>query len=198
MIDPDRNYLPVTMIERPYAPPLTVAEYRNLPETGPRYQLIEGDLYMSPAPNRFHQDISRNLVVILANYLAANPIGILYDAPFDVYLSETDVFQPDLLIVLNKNRGILTEAGAEGPPDFVVEILSPKTRQLDLVNKKRIYARAGIKELWIIDPNEQDVTVYRFDQDTTDPVAKLSGEEETSSPLLPGLQIALQEIFRRG
>ena len=56
------------MIVRPYAPPLTVAEYRNLPETGPHYQLIEGDLYMAPAPNRFHQDISRNLEVVLANY----------------------------------------------------------------------------------------------------------------------------------
>src|SRR5271165_6192943 len=184
------------MIVRPHAPPLTVAEYRNLPETGPRYQLIEGDLYMAPAPDRFHQDVSRNLMITLANYLSVHPIGVLYDAPFDVYLTEIDVFQPDLLIVLNENRAILTEAGAEGPPDFVVEILSAKTRQLDLVNKKRIYARAGVKELWIIDPDEQDITVYRFDQDATDPVAKLSGTGEVSSPLLPGLQIALQEIFR--
>src|SRR5580700_7128230 len=186
------------MIVRPYAPPLTVAEYRNLPETGPRYQLIDGDLYMAPAPNRFHQDISRNLEVVLANYLSTHPIGVLYGAPFDVYLSEIDVFQPDLLIVLNENRGILTDAGAEGAPDFVVEILSPKTRHLDLVQKKRIYARMGIKELWIIDPDQKEVTIYRFDQDPTNPVAKLSGEENLSSPLLPGLNIAFQEVFRRG
>src|SRR5262249_19858888 len=162
------------MIVRPYAPPLTVAEYRNLPETGPRYQLIEGDLYMAPAPDRFHQDISRNLEVMLANYLSEHPIGVLYDAPFDVYLTDTDAFQPDLLIVLNENRGILTDAGAEGAPDLVVEVLSPKTRQLDLVTKKRIYARMGVKELWIIDPEPKEVAVYRFDQDTTEPVAKLS------------------------
>jgi Uma2 family endonuclease len=186
------------MIVRPYAPLLTVAEYRNLPETGPRYQLIEGDLYMAPAPNRFHQDISRNLQVVLTNYLLAYPIGVLYDAPFDVYLTEIDVFQPDLLIVLNENRGILTDAGAEGAPDFVVEILSPKTRQLDLVNKKRVYARVGVKELWIIDPDQKEVTVYRFDQDATEPVAKISGQGDVSSPLLPGLTIALQDIFRRG
>jgi Uma2 family endonuclease len=186
------------MIVRPYAPPLTVAEYKNLPETGPRYQLIEGDLYMAPAPNRFHQDISRNLVIILANYLSTHPIGVLYDAPFDVYLTDTDVFQPDLLIVLNENRGILTDAGAEGAPDFVVEVLSPKTRQLDLVNKKRIYARIGVKELWIIDPEPKEVAVYRFDQDPIRPVAKLSGEEEFSSPLLPGLAVRLSEIFRPG
>src|SRR5208283_3709543 len=99
------------MIVRPHAPPLTVAEYRNLPETGPRSQLIEGDLYMAPAPNRFHQDVSRNLEVMLANYLATHPIAVLYVAPFDVYLTDIDVFQPDLRIVLNENRGILTDAG---------------------------------------------------------------------------------------
>jgi Uma2 family endonuclease len=186
------------MIVRPDAPPLTVAEYRNLPETGPRYQLIEGDLYMAPAPNRFHQDISRNLEMTLANYLSTHPIGVLYDAPFDVYLTDIDVFQPDLLIVLNENRPILTDAGAEGAPDFVVEILSPKTRQLDLVNKKRIYARVGVKELWIIDPDQQEVVLYRFDQDPSEPVAKLSAQEEINSPLLPGLTIPLPEIFRRG
>jgi Uma2 family endonuclease len=186
------------MIVRPYAPLLTVAEYRNLPETGPRYQLIEGDLYMAPAPNRFHQDISRNLQAVLTNYLSAHPIGVLYDAPFDVYLTEIDVFQPDLLIVLNENRGILTDAGAEGAPDFVVEILSPKTRQLDLVNKKRVYARMGVKELWIIDPDQKEMTVYRFDQDPTEPVAKFSDQGDVSSPLLPGLAIALRDIFRRG
>jgi len=102
------------------------------------------------------------------------------------------------LIVLNENRRILTDAGAEGAPDFVVEVLSAKTRQLDLVNKKRVYARMGVKELWIIDPDQRDVTVYRFDQDPTDPVATLSGQGEVSSPLLPGLTIALPDIFRRG
>jgi Uma2 family endonuclease len=186
------------MIARPHAPPLTVAEYKNLPETGPRYQLIEGDLYMAPAPNRFHQDISRNLEVAFANYLSANPIGVLYNAPFDVYLTQTDVFQPDLLIVLNENRRILTEAGAEGAPDFVVEILSPKTRHLDLVNKKRIYARVGVKELWIIDPDQKEVAVYRFDQDPAESVAIVGDQEEIASPLLPGLAIGLPEIFRHG
>ena len=153
---------------------------------------------MAPAPNRFHQDISRNLQVVLTNYLLAYPIGVLYDAPFDVYLTEIDVFQPDLLIVLNDNREILTDAGAEGAPDFVVEILSPKTRQLDLVNKKRVYARMGVKELWIIDPDQKEVTVYRFDQDPTALVAKISGQGDVSSPLLPGLTIPPQDIFRRG
>jgi Uma2 family endonuclease len=143
------------MVIRPHAPPLTVEEYKSPPETGPRYQLAEGDLYLAPTRNRFHQDISRNIQRAFDRYLEINPIGILYNPPFDVYLiyrTQNDVFQPDLIVVLNANRWILTDAGAEGPPDLVVEILSPKTPALDLTNKKRVYARLGVKELWIIDP----------------------------------------------
>lgn len=91
------------------------------------YQLIEGDLYMAPAPNRYHQDISVNIQFIIRAYPEKHPIGKLYDAPFDVYLNENNVFQPDLVFVSKKNSSILTDAGAEGAPDFIVEILSPKT-----------------------------------------------------------------------
>src|SRR5687767_11436105 len=93
---------------------VTAEDYRSLPVGGPHYQLIEGQLFMSPAPDRYHQDISRNLEFILLSYLKKNPIGKLYDAPFDVYLSEFDVVQPDILFVANARRSILTDAGAEG------------------------------------------------------------------------------------
>jgi Uma2 family endonuclease len=184
------------MVVRPEAPPLTVEHYKNLPETGPRYQLIEGDLYMAPAPNRYHQDISRNLEFILLNYLKERPLGVLYDAPFDVYLSETNVFQPDIVLVFNANLGLLTVAGCEGPPDFVVEILSPKTRRLDLENKKRVYARLGLKELWIIDPEPREVLVYRFWENASEPVERFHEGGIGTNPLLPGLAIELKEVFR--
>ena len=185
------------MVVRPDAPPLTVEEYKNLPETGPRYQLVEGDLYMAPAPNRFHQDISRNIQGALDRYLEANPIGVLYNAPFDVYLTRTDVFQPDLIVVLNANRSILTDAGAEGPPEFVVEILSPKTRELDLVNKRRVYARLGVKELWIIDPEPGIIEIYRFEQNSSGPVATLHPSDTLTTPLLPGFSMPAGAVFRR-
>jgi Uma2 family endonuclease len=181
---------------RPDAPPLTVEHYRMLPETGPRYQLVNGDLYMSPAPNRYHQVISRNLEFILMQYLEEQPLGELYHAPFDVYLSDVDVFQPDIIIVLNSNRGILTAAGAEGAPDFVVESLSPKTRKLDLEQKRRVYAREGVTELWIIDPEPQTVTVYRFTKDTEHPVAVKQASETLGLPLLPGPAVDLNRVFR--
>ena len=107
--------------------PLTVEDYRLLPDGGPRYQLIEGDLFMAPAPNRYHQEISGNIYLLLAKYLEKHPAGKLYAAPFDVYFDEINVHQPDLVFVSKKNLAILTDAGAEGAPDFIVEILSPKT-----------------------------------------------------------------------
>ena len=185
------------MIVRPDAPPLTVEHYRNLPETGPRYQLVDGDLYMAPAPNRFHQDISRNLEFILLRYLAEHPIGILYHAPFDVYLTNIDVFQPDIVVVLNENRRILTEAGAEGPPDFVAEILSPGNRMLDLENKKRTYARLGVKELWMIDPEPGQLYRYVFDADRQNPIETLNIPQNITTPLFPELTVKLEEVFRR-
>jgi Uma2 family endonuclease len=178
-------------------PPLTVENYKLLPETGPRYQLIQGDLYMAPAPNRFHQEISRNLQFELHGYLRRNPIGKLFDAPFDVYLNEINVFQPDIIIVLNERLGILTEEGAEGAPELVVEILSPKTRRLDLVNKKQEYARAGVKELWIIDPEPRTIMIHQFAPDGAEEVRQVDEAGTLSTELLPGFNLSVATIFER-
>jgi Uma2 family endonuclease len=178
-------------------PPLTVENYKLLPETGPRYQLIQGDLYMAPAPNRFHQEISRNLQFELHSYLKRHPIGKLFNAPFDVYLDEVNVFQPDIIIVLNERLGILTEEGAEGAPDLVVEILSPKTRRLDLMNKKQEYARAGVKELWIIDPESRAITIHQFTSDGLEKIRQVDEKDTLSTDLLPGFDLAAEMIFER-
>jgi Uma2 family endonuclease len=178
-------------------PPLTVENYKLLPETGPRYQLIQGDLYMAPAPNRFHQEISRNLQFELHSYLKRNPIGKIFNAPFDVYLDEINVFQPDILIVLNQQLGILTEEGAEGAPELVVEILSPKTRRLDLVNKKLEYARAGVKELWIIDPEPRSLAIHQLTSDGVEKIRQLGEGDNLSTDLLPGFNVAVETIFER-
>jgi Uma2 family endonuclease len=115
----------------------TRSDYQFLPESGPRYQVIEGQLCIAPAPNRCHQDISRNIEFILLKYLEKHPIGKMYHAPFDVYLDDHNVFQPDIAIFSNQRLPVLTDAGAEGAPDFVVEILSPRTAQSDRVPKRQ-------------------------------------------------------------
>jgi Uma2 family endonuclease len=176
-------------------PLLTVENYKILPETGPRYQLIEGDLYMAPAPNRYHQDISRNLEYVLLDYLEEHPIGKLYDAPFDVYLDQYNVFQPDILVVLNEHLSILTDAGAEGAPDFVVEILSPKTARLDRDNKRRVYATSGVRELWIIAPETRQIAIYLLGQDAAEPSATYGEQDNFESALFPGLRFQAAAIF---
>ncbi len=178
-------------------PLLTVENYKILPETGPRYQLIEGDLYMAPAPNRYHQVISRNLEYMLLKYLEENSIGDLYHAPFDVYLDEYNVFQPDICVVGHERLHILTDAGAEGAPDFVVEILSPKTARLDRDNKRRVYATCGVRELWIIGPEPQQIEVYLLARDSAAPAAVHGATARFSSELFPGLVFDAATIFAR-
>jgi Uma2 family endonuclease len=177
-------------------PPLTVEDYRLLPETGPRYQLVEGDFFMAPAPNRYHQDILRNLFGMLFKYLEKHPIGIIYCAPFDVFLDEVNVHQPDLIFVSKKND-ILTAAGAEGAPDFVVEILSPKTAFLDKGGKLRVNARSGVKEYWIIDPQTKMIHVYFLPKNAVKPAFIYTEKDTFESPQFPGLKFKGRDIFKR-
>ena len=150
---------------------------------------------MAPAPTRYHQDISRNLEYILLDYLEDHAIGKLYHAPFDVYLDDYNVFQPDILVVLNERLSILTDAGAEGAPDFVVEILSPKTARLDRDNKRRVYATSGVRELWIIAPEPRTIEVYLLGQDAANPAATYRETDTFESALLPGLRFNAARIF---
>ncbi len=176
---------------------LTKEDYRLLPDTGPRYQLIEGQLYMSPAPNRYHQIISRNIEFMLLKYLERHPLGELYDAPFDVYLSEYDVFQPDIVFVRKENYEVLTDAGVEGTPDFVVEILSPSNADLDKKSKLQVYARRGVNELWLVDPDTQVIDVYYLQENARKPAATYGATDSFRSPHFPGLKISAAAIFKR-
>jgi Uma2 family endonuclease len=152
---------------------------------------------MSPAPNRYHQVISRNIEYLLLKYLEKNPVGELYHAPFDVYLSDNDVFQPDIVFVRRKNFDVLTDAGIEGTPDFVVEILSPSNAYLDRQAKLRVYARTGVTELWLVDPETRSVQVFLLQKDATNPASTYREVDHFTSAQFPGLSISGAEIFRK-
>lgn len=175
---------------------LTVEDYRATPE-GTRYQLVEGDLLMAPAPNLYHQSITGRIHQLLANFLDQNPLGRVFIAPCDVYLSEHDVVQPDVLFVSNARLGILAEDGVYGSPDLVIEVLSPATAQLDKKQKRIVYARAGVKELWLVDPLLRQIQCYDFARDMAKPVALIEENETLSTPLLPALAISALEVFKR-
>jgi len=177
------------------APPVTVEDYKLLPETGPQYQLVEGSLHMAPAPTRFHQHVSRNIEFMILKWIEAGGGGEIYNAPFDVYLDETNVFQPDLVYVSKENLGILTDAGAEGAPDLVIEILSPSTRKLDLGPKKKVFARHGVKEMWIVDPEPKTIDRFLLAVDSETPAQRFTVNDSFTSEILPGLTIEGPKVF---
>ena len=150
---------------------------------------------MSPSPNRFHQTILRNLAVLLGMYLAKKPVGTFYFAPSDVFLTDLNVYQPDLVFISNSRKSILTDQGLDGAPDLVVEILSPKTAKLDKGVKREIYARTGVNELWIVDPELKQVQVYHLGESADLPAGIYSGKQKFESPLLPGLKISVDKVF---
>ena len=152
---------------------------------------------MAPAPNLFHQSIAGNIYALLVVFLARNLVGKVFIAPCDVYLSEHDVVQPDVLFIANANLGVLAEDGVHGAPDLVIEVLSPATAQLDKKQKRRIYSRAGVKELWLVDPLLLQIQRYDFARDTAKPVALIEENESFSTPLLPELTISVAEVFKR-
>ena len=114
----------------------TYEDYLAFPEDGKRYEIIEGDCFMSPAPTTKHQRISRRLLYVLEDYFLRTKLGEVFDAPTDVILSDINIVQPDLLVVLAARTSIITDANIQGAPDLVIEILSETTRKMDEVVKR--------------------------------------------------------------
>ena len=153
-----------TLAHRPPAGPiiLTYDEYAELPSDGRRYEIIEGDLFVTPAPRPKHQNVVGNLHGILFNYLRDHPIGKLYLAPIDLILSPTNVVQPDMLFLSQEKYHFVSDRGIEGPPDLIVEVLSPTTEKTDRTTKSRLYARFGVTQYWLIDPTEKRLEMFRL------------------------------------
>jgi Uma2 family endonuclease len=175
----------------------TYEDYLGFPDDGRRHELVEGEHVVTPAPTRRHQELAVRLLLALGNYLQAHPIGHLYPAPIDVILSDTDVVQPDIVYVSHERSQVLG-TWIHGAPDLAVEIVSPSSRRNDEVLKRRLFDRFDVREYWVVDPEVESVKVYRRSEAGTFPrAAELSREEghTLESPLLPGLTIALRDLF---
>ena len=174
---------------------VTRYDYQQMPEGPPYFQVIEGDLVMSPSPNTQHQKIAGRIFFEFSALLQRKPLGEVFIAPLDVYLTEVNVYPPDVIFVSDQRRSIITEHGIEGAPDLVVEILSPGTARYDKGSKRKVYARTGVQELWLVNPELRLVEVYELTRDAERPAATPGENATLSSPLLPGLRIKLSEIF---
>lgn len=164
----------------------------SLPEY-PRYELIEGELLVTPSPNTRHQRAASNTEAALRAWVEGNHLGIVFHAPLDVILSDETVVQPDVLAILNENRHIIRER-IEGPPNLVVEILSPSTQDRDLTVKRRLYARHGVREYWIVDVDRRTVEVNVWTPEGYVVHQRLAYSDTLTSPLLPGFSVPVREI----
>ena len=148
----------------------TYSDYAVLPDDK-RYEIINGNIYsMAPAPDERHQGVSSNLHGEFYIYLKGKKCK-LYHAPFDVAFPEegetfetaTNIVQPDIAIICNKER--IISRGCFGPPDLIVEILSPSSAKRDTKIKRKLYQKFGVKEYWIADPANKRIDVYKLKED---------------------------------
>ena len=173
----------------------TYDDYCALPDDGNRCEVIDGALYMAPAPLTMHQRIVRALFFLLWPYVRDRELGEVFDAPCDVILSLEDVFQPDILFVSAKRVHIITERACEGPPDLVIEVLSPSTRQRDLEIKRVRYALFGVLEYWLADPEMRTITALELVNGEYVERGTFEAGDELHTPLIPGLIIPVEQVF---
>ncbi|HBF34135.1 TPA: hypothetical protein DDW35_06190 [Candidatus Sumerlaeota bacterium] len=180
----------------------TYADYLTWPEDE-RWELIDGEPYcMSPGPMTQHQRISMSLGAQIWNFLEGKSCQV-FSAPFDVRFAEPDaqnenvqtVVQPDITVVCDSKK--LDERGCKGAPDFIIEIISPSSVQRDLIKKRELYQRYGVREYWVVHPGDRILSVYLFDVPTqkfgAPDLLDMRGKRAVAT--LPGLEIDLDKVM---
>ncbi|MGB9782274.1 MAG: Uma2 family endonuclease [Moorellaceae bacterium] len=186
-----------TAIEAPKL--YTYDDYLKI-DDGHRYELIEGELVLTPSPGTLHQFVVGNIFKILDEYARRSGAGKVLFAPVDVVLDEPakhNVFQPDVIFISQEREGIIEEGRVNGAPDLVVEVLSAGTIRRDRGKKSRQYFKSGVREYWLVDPQERLVEIFvPGEKDWQRAGVYEEGDEESiSSTVLPGLGARAKDIF---
>ena len=175
--------------------PLTYDDLLQMPDDGQRYEIIDGELIVTPSPTANHQRVLVQLIRLLDAFVLEHGGGELFVAPFDIQLGYHDIVEPDLLFIASEQGRVPGEHHKfEGSPDLVVEIISPSSRQTDRVKKMALYARSGVQEYWIADPVERTLVVNVLEGQTYRP-APPNAEGWLASRVLPGLRLDPTTIF---
>ncbi len=149
------------------------ADLAALPEDGTRYEIIDGELYEMPAPTWAHSQVIAGLISVLLPVLDRLG-GRWATAPLEVFFAGADPVQPDLVVLLPGSRARPVRRGVAGPPDLLIEVLSPSNRAHDQVRKRALYARAGVREYWIIDPDAATIEIIGADGETVQRVTAVA------------------------
>jgi Uma2 family endonuclease len=174
----------------------TYQDWLRLPDDGFRYEVLDGELYMTPPPAIKHQIALRNLSFKLGNFVAEKQLGEMLFAPCGVRLPGQPVpVQPDIFFVSTERRDIVGEEYVEGAPDLVVEVLSPSNWLYDRREKFQAYLAAGVPEYWIVDYRARTVEVFVREGETYVLLGKFEAGDVARSEVVAGFQVAVDDIF---
>ena len=176
-------------------PAITRSEYEEMPPGPPYFQLIEGQLVMSPSPLTKHQRLVGRVYALLNDFVQDNTLGEIFIAPLDVCLNDVNVYQPDIVFVSTARLHQITEKGIEGAPDLCIEVLSKGTQRFDLGTKKKVFAQSGLAHYWIIDPEARSVSVFNLAANPEHPIEVLTPPQSFRPEVFPRLQIDLSTLF---
>jgi Uma2 family endonuclease len=165
-----------------------------LPDDGRRYEIIEGELYERPAPSWAHAIVIANLMLLIGPIVRAIG-GHIATAPLDIFFPGANPAQPDLIVVLPDSEARPSPRGVEGPPDLVVEVLSPSNREHDLLTKRALYAQAGVREYRLVDPDARRIDILALGRDAFHLVQSAAGDDVAISSLLGDAEIRVAAIF---
>ena len=172
----------------------TYEDLRHTPDDGKRYEVLEGDLIVSPSPKVKHQEIVLRVTRLLDQADRAER-GRLLLAPMDVVLSHRDVVEPDLVFIAKDRLGIITEDNVQGAPDLVVEVISERSRKRDAITKRDLYERYGVPFYWLVDPEEETVRVFDLKEGTYGEPVTLRAGQELGCALFPGITGDVGRLF---
>ena len=172
----------------------TYEDYMRTPDDV-RYELLDGEFILSPAPRTAHQRTSREIFVPLFTFVKEKELGEVFDAPFDVVLDNFNVVQPDILFVSNERAHIVTDLNIQGAPDLVIEILSPSTAQRDRTQKRDLYAQHNVKEYWQSNTDTKSVQVLTLENGVYRVAGIYTAGQTVVSPLLQGFSLNIDDIF---
>jgi Uma2 family endonuclease len=179
-------------------PLLTINDLDAMPEDGNRYEIIEGELFVSRAPSLIHQVIVKNLIAYIQRHLDHNPTGFVVPGPGVIFSDFSGVI-PDIVFITNERRGeIATGERITGAPDLVIEIVSPgpENEKRDRIAKRQLYGKYGVKEYWVVDPYKRIIEVYYLEGRTLKLHATHAEQDEIVSCVLPRFTCIVESIFQ--
>lgn len=197
--DADLNELDMVMpadwVPGPQQGDWTYETYAALTDDGECYEIVQGVLVMSPAPRFSHQRFLVALSAHLYQLITVKKLGEVITGPFDVVLSPKNVYQPDLLVVLNEHLERLQEECLMGAPDLVVEVISPRSKLYDRVNKHMAYEQAGVAEYWLVDPRKRTIELFTLENSKYRSLGIFQGDQILPSHIVPEITLPVTRFF---